>query len=397
MIGPSRLLLTSANHPAAFWRLVDRNPSPDAWEDGAREALGELGTLPAALRYRGLEELLEDVLVEGQFGADHWMLSPMRRLYYGGLRRFMPSRLRPLMRRRFLAPQRREFALDWPVEDRFSRFMRRSLENALRIDGGMEGRRLAFWPDGARFAVALTHDVESFRGVEFLPDLLDLEERYGFRSLVNLVPREYPIPDGLIGELRERGFEVGVHGLDHSGDLFLNPVRFARRAVEINDRLMQWGAVGFRAPFTHRNPQWMQALDVEYDSSFFDTDPFESIPGGTMSIWPFFMGRFVELPYTLVQDHTLVETLAETTPTIWLDKVDAISHHGGMALLTSHPDYLREGLGMSIYEEFLAAMARRADSWKALPRDVARWWRRRAHATPQEMGDMAVEKVRNEG
>ena len=31
----------------------------------------------------------------------------------------------------------------------------------------------------------------------------------------------------------------------------------------------------------------MQALEIEYDLSFFDTDPCEPIPGGTMSIWPF--------------------------------------------------------------------------------------------------------------
>lgn len=393
MIESSRLLLASANHPARFWRLVDRDPSFVAWEEGAREALGELGRLPAALAYRGLGELLEDVLVEGQFGADHWRLSPPRRFYYGGVRRFMPSAFRPLMRRSFLAPQRREFILDWPVEDRWSRFMRRTLENALRIDGGIGGSRLAFWPGGLRFSIVLTHDVESARGLGFLPEVLDLEETYGFRSLVNLVPREYPIPEGLIAELRGRGFEVGVHGLDHSGDLFLDADRFARRAVEINTHLNRWDAVGFRAPFTHRNPEWMQMLDVEYDSSFFDTDPFESIPGGTMCIWPFFMGRFVELPYTLVQDHTLVETLRERSPKIWLEKVDVIARHGGMALLISHPDYLRKGIGMAIYEEFLKKMADRADAWKALPRDVARWWKRRAEATPEEMETMVVERV----
>ena len=45
----------------------------------------------------------------------------------------------------------------------------------------------------------------------------------------------------------------------------------------------------------------MRHLEIEYDLSFFDTDPFEPIPGGTMSIWPFFIGHFVELPYTLAR------------------------------------------------------------------------------------------------
>jgi hypothetical protein len=68
----------------------------------------------------------------------------------------------------------------------------------------------------------------------------------------------------------------------------------------------------------------------------------ESIAGGTLSIWLFFMGHFVELPYTLVQDHTLMATLGETTLRLWLEKVAFIRQYGGMAFLNAHPDYLRE-------------------------------------------------------
>jgi hypothetical protein len=128
---------------------------------------------------------------------------------------------------------------------------------------------------------------------------------------------------------------------------------------------------------THRNPQWMQGLEVQWDSSFFDTDTFEPIPGGVMSIWPFMMGRFVELPYTLPQDHTLIETLGETSPRIWVDKLAYVARHQGMALINTHPDYLcREGR-LALYEEFLDDLVRRAGYWHALPRDVASWTARR--------------------
>ena len=129
---------------------------------------------------------------------------------------------------------------------------------------------------------------------------------------------------------------------------------------------------------THRNPEWMQALEIEYDSSFFDTDPFEPIPGGTMSIWPFQMGRFIELPYTLAQDHTLMSTLGEKTPRLWLEKVDFIRKYSGLALVNSHPDYLINPSYFAIYEDFLCQMSQAKDFWHALPRDVARWWKRRS-------------------
>ena len=182
-------------------------------------------------------------------------------------------------------------------------------------------------------------------------------------------------------DLRAGGFEVGVHGLRHDGKLFSSHRQFLRRAVHINGYVRDFAAVGFRAPLTQRQPEWMQALEIEYDASFFDTDPYEPIPGGTMSVWPFQMGRFVELPYTLVQDHTLASILHETTPRLWLEKVAFLRSVHGMALLITHPDYLRSPQTWRIYSDFLRTMRERGDYYHALPREVARWWRARASAT----------------
>jgi hypothetical protein len=124
----------------------------------------------------------------------------------------------------------------------------------------------------------------------------------------------------------------------------------------------------------------MQALNIEYDASFFDTDPYEPMPGGTMSIWPFFIGRFVELPYTLAQDHTLMVILGEQTPRLWIEKVNFIEQYHGMVLLNTHPDYLCQPGHESLYREFLQEMKARNGYWHALPRDVARWWRARHQA-----------------
>lgn len=184
--------------------------------------------------------------------------------------------------------------------------------------------------------------MEDAPGHAYVRQVADLEERLGFRSSFNFVAERYPIDHGLLAELRERGFEVGVHGLKHDGKLFSSRQVFEQRVQRINAYLHQWGAVGFRSPLTHRNPEWMQSLAIEYDSSFFDTDPYEVMPGGTMSMWPFFIGHFIELPYTLVQDHTLLVVRGERTPRLWLDKVRQIAHWQGMALLNTHPDYLRE-------------------------------------------------------
>jgi peptidoglycan/xylan/chitin deacetylase (PgdA/CDA1 family) len=242
-----------------------------------------------------------------------------------------------------------------------------------------------FWPDGHRFALVLTHDVETAEGQEHVRRVADEEEDLGFRSSFNIVPELYRVDHALLGELRSRGFEIGIHGLKHDGKLFRSRRGFTERARAINRHLQELGAVGYRSPLTHRQPEWMQALDIGYDSSFFDTDPYEPIGGGAMSIWPFFLGRFVELPYTLAQDSTLVGLLKEKTPRMWLEKVRFVEEFCGMALVNTHPDYLRSKTTAAVYREFLEVLKDRGGYWRALPREVAWWWRGRAAAEGVEV------------
>src|SRR5258708_14953170 len=101
-----------------------------------------------------------------------------------------------------------------------------------------------------------------------------------------------------------------------------------------------------------------------------------------MCIWPFQLGKFIELPYTLAQDYTVAEVLGESQPRLWLEKVEFIRAHGGMALLNAHPDYLRTPQTWRMYSDFLSAMATRADFHHALPRELARWWREPGAAAP---------------
>lgn len=370
--------LWSANTAAQFWR-CQPDPTPDIWAAAVRAAspVLDLPTPPGALSE---DTLLERVLGEGQFGPDHWTLSRAKRWYYR-LKPLLPRPLTRVLRRVYGTPSGAAFPLAWPVDDRYARYqwavLRHVLAHLQRTTGRAALRYTHFWPDNRQFALVLTHDIETAAGQDWVRRVADLETGLGFRSSFNFVPERYPLDTGLIAELRRRGFEVGVHGLTHDGRLFESPDEFARRAARINTYLRGWRAAGFRSPCTLRHPAWMQQLDIEYDSSFFDTDPYEPLPGGTLALWPFFIGRFVELPYTLVQDYTLTAVLGHTTPRLWLEKVDVIASFGGLALLNTHPDYLRDPAVWAVYEQFLAAMQPRSDTWLALPRTVARWWRTR--------------------
>src|SRR5438132_5769360 len=209
------------------------------------------------------------------------------------------------------------------------------------------------WPDGKKFAFVLTHDVENAIGLRKCRELMPLDLEFGFRSSFNLVPEgDYRDPRELREELAKNGFEVGIHDLRHDGRLYQSEREFRRKAVRINRYLADWGAVGFRSAFMLHKLDWLHELNIEYDTSTFDTDPFEPQPDGRHTVFPFWIPRaitnhasnsrsgYVELPYTLPQDSTLFLLFREPTIDIWCKKLDWIAKHGGMALVNVHPDYL---------------------------------------------------------
>ncbi len=229
------------------------------------------------------------------------------------------------------------------------------------------------WPESADFALVLTHDVESRRGFLQIPKLAEIEESLGFRSSWNIVPYKYKMDDGLIDDIKQRGHEFAIHGYNHDGRLFQSKEMFDSRVPFINRAIERYGAVGFRAPMVHRNLQWMQQLNIEYDASCFDVDPFQAMPGGVGGIWPFAVGKFIELPYTMPQDHTLFVSLGETTDRIWREKLKFIQRYHGMALMLTHPDYLDSPSQLRIYSDFLRWLRDNTGPWHVLPQEVSRW------------------------
>jgi glycosyltransferase involved in cell wall biosynthesis len=245
------------------------------------------------------------------------------------------------------------------------------------------------WPDGKKFALALTHDVEGVLGIGNIHQLAALEMKLGFRSSFNFIPEgDHSIPQEMRAELVRKGFEVGVHDLQHDGKLFQDRADFARKAKRINSYLGEWGSSGFRSAFMHHDLDWVHDLEILYDSSTFDTDPFEPQPDGVNTIFPFWMpgptGRgYVELPYTLPQDSTLFLLLKESSPEIWKRKLDWIVECGGMALVNVHPDYINfdkatnsaASFPYTHYLEFLEYVQEKYANlcWHALPRDVAKF------------------------
>ncbi len=298
----------------------------------------------------------------------------LNKVYYL-LKPIIPWRLRTAMRRMRAAKRRVRHADVWPIDPH----------------SGATPPNWPGWPDGKKFAFVLSHDVEWTKGMERVPRLMEVEKKHGFRSSFNFVPeRDYQVSKQLRDLLVREGFEIGVHGLHHDGKLYSSKAEFARRSARIREYAREWGAVGFRSPLMQHNLAWIHDLEMEYDSSTFDTDPFEPEPDGMGTIFPFWVpgprgNGYVELPYTLPQDFGLFTVLEERSIDIWKKKVDWIVEHGGMVLLNTHPDYMcfsgtpgPDEFPIAFYEELLTYVREKyaGQYWTALPRDVSRYYTR---------------------
>jgi peptidoglycan/xylan/chitin deacetylase (PgdA/CDA1 family) len=292
---------------------------------------------------------------------------------YYFLKSYIPRRLQISIRRKLVSRNISRVKEVWPID-----------QESAKAPEGWNG-----WPNGKRFALVLTHDVERVKGLNKCDQLAQLEERLGFRSSFNFVAGDYSVPAAFRENLTRRGFEVGIHGLHHGKNPFRSKSTFLKQAREINRYIQEWGAVGFRTPSMYHDFDLLHYLDIEYDASTFDTDPFEPQPDGAGTIFPFLVNGnpkrrgYVELPYTLAQDFLLFILMQEKTIDIWKRKLDWIVEHGGMALVNTHPDYMTfdktshyEEYPAQYYEEFLGYIKTRYERlyWNPLPKDVAQYY-----------------------
>ncbi len=259
------------------------------------------------------------------------------------------------------------------------------------------------WPEPARFAFAIRHDVETSAGLSKCESLKAIDIEMGIRSSFNFCPERYRVPNELREGLASDGFEVGLHGLRHDGLLYMNKRIFRRRAKRMRRYLAEWSASGFYSPSSHHRLDWLHDLPIEYDSSTFDTDPFEPENDGIGLVSPFIVNgnddghSYVELPYTMPQDFTLFVMLELSSIDLWKRKLDWIAESGGLAFVVVHPDYLqfggaddpRFGYPIERYRELVEYVhsAYGRSCWHATPREIAQYWSSQTYGSGDSGGE----------
>jgi hypothetical protein len=355
------------------------HPAASVWRDDAGNIL--LPFDPGEVMWQLWSEHYQDA----GGGLVHRMLHGLVRMYYAA-RPVIPRPLQIAMRQAFTRVQQQAPFPAFPMETALHDFYEWLFQTVTAF-AGRPVPWLDLWPGGHSWALVLTHDVDTAAGLARLDVLRAIDRAARQPASWNFVPLRYATADSLIDSLKAEGCEVGVHGLWHDGRDLASLRLLRRRLPTIREYAHRWGAVGFRSPATQRTWEWMPLLGFDYDTSYHDTAPYEPRPGGSCTYLPYFIGNPggpadpVELPITLPMDHTLFQILQHDDATVWLEKAARLRDRGGMVLVLTHPDYADDPRVTTGYRTLLDAHRDDPTAWRALPREVAAWWRRRAEST----------------
>lgn len=218
--------------------------------------------------------------------------------------------------------------------------------------------------NGFKACVCLTHDVDSKEGYEFINTLIDLEERFHFRSTYNfLTSWGYTVQPDLVDRLLENNFEIGLHGLTH--DIALGCRNRRRIKKELSRALDELGlpVKGFRAPAFSISKLLLEVLvelGVSYDSSMktlscygqgVETPYPYQYPG--IDIW--------EIPLTIQDDRIFRDLHLSSDEGLGVVKelTNRISQVSGVTVINTHPRLIKSKF--RFYEDLLDWLVKQSD------------------------------------
>lgn len=278
----------------------------------------------------------------------------------------------------------------WPVDVSVEMLLQRAMAHTLRTRRVDAIPFIWFWPEGADSSVMMTHDIEGSLGRTFVTKLMDLDDSFGIKSAFQVVPEWLSgTGDGLVDGLRNRGFEVNIHDLNHDGSLFQDRQEFEKRAARINRHARELHSLGFRSGAMYREPSWYGAFDFSYDMSVPNVAHLEPQRGGCCTVMPYFIGNTLELPLTTTQDYSLFHILNDYSTALWEEQIAIIRSRNGLISFIVHPDYLLEKRARDVYVNLLTRLSQlRAEGtlWITLPGEIDRWWRNRNQMSLVERG-----------
>jgi hypothetical protein len=327
------------------------------------------------------DEVIENLRFERyRNGSTALQANFLHHAYYT-LRPLLPVWFRKHLQTWHLSDWRDAAFPQWPFDCTVEKLLDQLLAFALQAQGMTSMPFIWFWPDRLASCAIITHDVETSSGLDFCESLMDIEDSFGLKSSFQIVPeKRYKVTDRFLNGIRDRGFEINIHDLNHDGRLYSDRSEFLGRAKKINEYARRYGALGFRSGALYRNLDWYGAFEFSYDMSVPSVGHLEAQGGGCCTVRPYFVDKLVELPVTTTQDYSLFHIIGENSINLWKRQTRAIMQTHGLVSFIIHPDYLLKKKTQDIYKsllQYLVQLQAEERLWIARPGDVACWWRQR--------------------
>jgi hypothetical protein len=330
-----------------------------------------------------VENLLRERYVKQRPAKNGRMVDlPIVRSTYYAVRELLPVSIRKHLQKFYLGDWSRLLFPRWPVDFTVDTLHERILRLSMQASGIQRMPFIWFWPNGAPNALIVTHDVETAAGRDFTRELIDLDEAHGIRASFQVIPeKRYEVPDEYVALIRSRGFEFNIHDLNHDGQLYQERQLFLQRSKKINSYVKKFATNGFRAGVMYRNLDWYDAYEMSYDMSMPNVAHLEPQRGGCCTVFPYFVGKILEIPLTTCQDYSLFQILNDYSIDLWKQQLALLRKRNGLMSFIAHPDYLIDASARKVYEsllQYLQQMVQREKIWMALPGEVDQWWRARS-------------------
>ena len=251
--------------------------------------------------------------------------------------------------------------------------------------------RVRFWRKGKDHALAISHDVETLRGLDSgSARLLKVEQQLQVKSTWNVSSQRYPLSSRTLGRMAETG-EVGAHDTKHDGRLlFLRSEEMVDRVRSCKthlERLAGRNVKGFRAPLLQHSSGLLKAVGkagYDYDSSIPSWEwlsPTSLRPHGIGTVFPLSLMDTLEIPISLPQDHQLVR-VAGLSPEEAVNRLEATSSWvkglGGACVLLVHPDYeFAEDKHIGQYVRLLEKYCEDSKCDVMTLGEMSEWWKKR--------------------
>lgn len=253
----------------------------------------------------------------------------------------------------------------------------------------LSGNETLHWPEGKKYAVVFTHDVDTewlFKNDSWLRRFKDCEEQSGIRSAWYTVPLAIKATKTKewLRTMHRDGHEIGAHGYDHNAtlpNLKMEKMELQlKRSYEIVSSLIGSGEIGYRSPWLTRNANLCIALRNSgflYDTTF-PTSDFQRnnaiANNGVCTVFPFTREGLPILPVTIPQD---VMYISLSKPAMdfykWIEElVQTVKGAGGVAVISTHlqPHHSANESMLEGYKYITERLGADKEAWHTTPKEV---------------------------